>query len=1354
MSDTDDTDLLLIIPPDFFNVRSSDSEDSEFSVIRRDSDISRHIVQDLVNHVNQLESRVCTIESKENLVSNGRSLDCSVAVDSADIKHGDVALSFYSMTSTGYRFGTSLDCNRSALRTSWKQKPQSLPTTPSTHHQRLQLIPDILGHSYTNAIHERENIRSCAGNRIPDDRIKSSTSLADNLSKNDSARTVLSDSSDSYPLFSEPDDQRTMSYQDLSFLSEIDEFLESKRAVSREHEITSDLMANNDLKSKLEKNNINSNKKGSSFIEFDSMNKPASLFHPDVNSIVYDTKRLTLSDVDKLLLEMEKKQSEIEQKLKLGRPSYHSSVPVSYSCDRPSSIFSDSRKQSDDRNRSTVSVPESQSYNGTVNSNGRWKEVNDEMLPAAHDVCTEGKKSLEKGEVETMAVSKKLSVVGDNICSVPDLGYGVRNIMMQPSSSADHETLLTNSADQRGHVTSRNICVKGNEVPKQYATEESSVCASMLRDNIGSVPDSQYGVQNLMMQHSENANHPPTQNVSADERNSIASANTLASHTTLISMSESLNHLPSKNPTNISDASNRTNVTLPVSSEGRLTVQSSNKENEVLCQILDRPYQPPSHGSMRVTSRHFTNILEIDEKNNKNQTECYTEDNRSKLQQPFGIAAPSMNNVGDKIVPNEHQGFHNMTKCGEQVDAGVVKQMDQAVNSGRNSNGDTDTITNRRVREMPNRRMDFSGHTYSGKFMKKKVEFSRESSNTHIKGKSGSWTDGGSNVFQMRRNGHYDNTSTSSGPLLSLSELWGSDSSGHNRKSSNIEQRLEEEVYRRQHCERLVQELQRQLLEEREKLAVAMRVDESKDYAISQLQTAWDKLVGHWNDLEDERNELAQQLQDHKIAAAQEVTELQEKVKSVERELSRALELAQGYQTRCSEMECELVKAKSSTEATVALSEAKMLNLNNEIASITAERDRLLTRVSDVETAITKDRSLLKEAEAEMKKMQDTVTNQEAEIHSLKQQSETLLLRLNEAKSKNQLLENSKTAVQKALEETKKKEKERQSELKEVVEQMKQEKLKLRDSYQQQVETLVHEKVQEFQSQLDAAETALEQREKTLAEMTSQQIKLLTEKYQMEVKLLEEKQQDEMKLYKIQLAQANQQLEKLQAQLQLQTKHRNELLEQLHDAMEAQWQEALRMVQGKGDAWTTSHFNDVDSPSHRKSPSTKDHPVSVPETTAIDKYQFAKMLDTVKNAAAFQEAYHSDIPPLTLPTSSAASTVDDEPFSKEDQLTYRVQENKQHSVSPGEELRKYIQQLLDRSPGNPIQEVTQESAERDIDKEMEHPVSSVPVWEPVGTDQASISSVASTSQLGMISRDVYDTVKGTRNMKSNKPPWK
>ncbi|XP_049829553.1 centrobin isoform X4 [Schistocerca gregaria] len=605
----------------------------------------------------------------------------------------------------------------------------------------------------------------------------------------------------------------------------------------------------------------------------------------------------------------------------------------------------------------------------------------------------------------------------------------------------------------------------------------------------------------------------------------------------------------------------------------------------------------------------------------------------------------------------------------------------------------------------------------------------------------------------MRRSGHYDNTSTS-GPLLSLSELWGSESSGHNRKSSNIEQRLEEEVYRRQHCERLVQELQRQLLEEREKLAVAMRVDESKDYAISQLQTAWEKLVGHWNDLEDERNELAQQLQDHKITAAQEVTELQEKVKSVERELSRALELAQGYQTRCSEMECELVKAKSSTEATVALSEAKMLNLNNEIASITAERDQLLKRVSDVETAITKDRSLLKEAEAEMKKMQDTMSNQEAEIHSLKQQSETLLLRLNEAKSKNQLLENSKTAVQKALEETKKKEKERQSELKEVVEQMKQEKLKLRDSYQQQVETLVREKVQEFQSQLDAAETALEQREKTLAEMTSQQIKLLTEKYQMEVKLLEEKQQDEMKLYKIQLAQANQQLAKLQAQLQLQTKHRNELLEQLHDAMEAQWQEALRMVQGKGDAWTTSHFIDVDSPSQRKSPSTKDHPVSVPETTAIDKYQFAKMLDTVKNATAFQEAYHSDIPPLTLPTSSAASTVDDEPFSKEDQLTYRVQENKQHSVSPGEELRKYIQQLLDRSPGNPIQEVAQESAERDIDKEMEHPVSSVPVWEPVGTDQASISSVASTSQLGMISRDVYDTVKGTRNMKSNKPPWK
>nr|CAD7608146.1 unnamed protein product [Timema genevievae] len=104
-----------------------------------------------------------------------------------------------------------------------------------------------------------------------------------------------------------------------------------------------------------------------------------------------------------------------------------------------------------------------------------------------------------------------------------------------------------------------------------------------------------------------------------------------------------------------------------------------------------------------------------------------------------------------------------------------------------------------------------------------------------------------------------------SGTLLSLSELWGEqelapvffqDRGDH----ANLASRLEEERYRRQHCEHLIVDLQGQLLQEHQKLAVAVKVDTAKDHAIARLQSAWAQLVQHWRELEEQRNNLANTL--------------------------------------------------------------------------------------------------------------------------------------------------------------------------------------------------------------------------------------------------------------------------------------------------------------------------------------------------------------------------------------------------------------------------------------------------------------------------------------------------------------
>lgn len=67
-------------------------------------------------------------------------------------------------------------------------------------------------------------------------------------------------------------------------------------------------------------------------------------------------------------------------------------------------------------------------------------------------------------------------------------------------------------------------------------------------------------------------------------------------------------------------------------------------------------------------------------------------------------------------------------------------------------------------------------------------------------------------------------------------------------------------------------------------------------------------------------------------------------------------------------------------------------------------------------------------------------------------------------------------------------------ELKEANEQLRKVKTELRDHFQQQVDTLVENKLKEFQAQLDAAETSLEQKESAIQEIAQQQIKLITDK--------------------------------------------------------------------------------------------------------------------------------------------------------------------------------------------------------------------------------------------------------------------
>jgi hypothetical protein len=64
------------------------------------------------------------------------------------------------------------------------------------------------------------------------------------------------------------------------------------------------------------------------------------------------------------------------------------------------------------------------------------------------------------------------------------------------------------------------------------------------------------------------------------------------------------------------------------------------------------------------------------------------------------------------------------------------------------------------------------------------------------------------------------------------------------------------------------------------------------------------------------------------------------------------------------------------------------------------------------------------------------------------------------------------------------------------------------------------------------------------------------------MQLLEEKHMEELQLYKLQLAQAMQQVSDLEAKLQGYNSRKSEMVDKLHSVMEIQWQQALRIITG------------------------------------------------------------------------------------------------------------------------------------------------------------------------------------------------
>ncbi|CAK1541243.1 unnamed protein product [Leptosia nina] len=404
--------------------------------------------------------------------------------------------------------------------------------------------------------------------------------------------------------------------------------------------------------------------------------------------------------------------------------------------------------------------------------------------------------------------------------------------------------------------------------------------------------------------------------------------------------------------------------------------------------------------------------------------------------------------------------------------------------------------------------------------------------------------------------------------LLSLSELWG-EKVERRERSDNI--KLEEERLKREHCESMIQQLQRKILEQQEKLAVAMKVDKAKDAAITKLREAWLKLTNNLDKAEERhRNALermTQEVDNFKLVAQ----DAQKKTNHFETELYKALDLAHDYQEKCKQLTAEkeelnqnMEKELNNRDELVKTKEREINVLKENCETVMRLNKQSTDCVRNVEEALDKEklehemtRSKINELNSKMLQLEEAKSLVEQERNVLKE-------KVNEERSRCNILEHQLCDSQNQLSDLLRKCDSLDNEAKSLHKHLELQKTELKNHYQQQLEEAVLGKLQEFQRQLDLAERDMESASRTkehaIVDTYNKQIARIEEQHRLEVNVLEEKQREEIKLCRLQLAQATEKIGLLESKLENYRRRRGQIASQLHSIMEAQWRQALQIL--------------------------------------------------------------------------------------------------------------------------------------------------------------------------------------------------
>lgn len=230
-----------------------------------------------------------------------------------------------------------------------------------------------------------------------------------------------------------------------------------------------------------------------------------------------------------------------------------------------------------------------------------------------------------------------------------------------------------------------------------------------------------------------------------------------------------------------------------------------------------------------------------------------------------------------------------------------------------------------------------------------------------------------------------------------------------------------------QHCEHLIQELQKRLLEQQEKVAVAVRVDNEKNVLISQFHASWSKLKQQVEILKVEHKNSQTNLQNVVEKHQTEISEFQTQVKRLEGELSKALDLAAGYKEKSDTMikeKIDLLKIHADElenyKSLVQEAENRYEQMKAEFNTLLEKNQQSEETLRTVQSELNKERLRGGEVRSEMSVIHKALDACEAELTILRQEKENLQLKLKEEINRNSILEQKNSSLLISIDDAKK----------------------------------------------------------------------------------------------------------------------------------------------------------------------------------------------------------------------------------------------------------------------------------------------------------------------------------------------